>query len=304
MSLQDFSIERIQDNLRDTLRTYLYPQCLVGGVNNALSDAANRIDLAQEIKLYSTEGNIRGDARGANTMQVDFRIRRDGTPDAGILVNIVTDDNGSPSTSTIGTGYSIPVTDVTGTYSTISCTLAFDWYLGSNTKYWLKLESTNSLSATDYFLMDRTSSTLDYWLGQGYVSVNQGIWNTISGDLYFKCSIPNYIYTDYPREDLDRNSYPRVATVITERDEVERPYISKTPVIYQLACDTLVYSRYPGECNDIISLVDRIFFDRSTSLDPYLNLRLSTPSRLFPMTMVRDYYVRSVRTIFTWRMTQ
>ena len=302
MSLEDFSIELIQSNIMETLRTYLYPNATNANLGFGLSDGSSRYNLAQEIKLYSTRGNIKGDARGASSMQVDVKTAKVGSPDGGLIIGLVTDDNGSPSTSTVSS-YTIPTDDISPVMSVVSCTLAFDNPLGSNTKYWLKWEPTNSLSATDYFSVERYTSTVDYWLGQGYFNTDGGSYVKLNGDVYFSCSIPNWIYTDYPREDLDRYSYPRISTMISERGDAERPYISKSPVYYTMYLDTIVYSRFPGECNDLCSLVDRVLFDRSTSMSPNLNLRLTTPGRLFPMAMVREYYVRTLRTTARWRMT-
>ncbi len=129
-------------------------------------------DVAQSFQL-STTGLVN---------KVDLYIKKTSTP-SNATVRIVTNNAGSPSTTTVASG-TLNATLVTTSYGWISVPFTSNPQLLSGTTYWLVIDA--ATSATKYYTLGANTA---YTNGQAKIGAYSGTWNntTPSGlDGYFK----------------------------------------------------------------------------------------------------------------------
>jgi len=278
-----FDINSFKITLRDTLRTYLYPQCQYGTVDVNIPPSYK---IAQSFIPFSQFYQKVVPYR--YTISIDVKVKRIGTIDSGLAINIRSDSNNIPSTTALSgvVGNTIPANSISPSYSTITTKLILkpnkynDLPIGSKSKYWLELSPLNS---TGTIVVAR--HTEDKYL-PGIVKVYDGTsWSQYQGDMYFKLGVKNWIYTNYPREDLSLYNYPRIAIDIIDVPRVEQRYIYSGIMYYYITSAVIIYSRYPDELETIASYVDRALFKERTSLS---NIILLTPTRKTNVIPVRE----------------
>jgi len=222
------------------------------------------------------------------SLEASFRAKKYGTPLQGIVLSLQTDSSGVPSGTTISSS-SIAPSAIPSSLDVITSTLGLRDMLGSNTRYWMVLESKNTLSATNYYAVARDSLDSHYWSGTGYSREDSSTWGTLGTDLYFGVGVPKFIYTSHPRSDLSLYGYPRVGVEITGRPRFLYRWISKSMAEEKLTCVVSVYSRYPDQLNDLVSLVNRALFVENTTLS---NIEVITPGAISPEGTVRENIFR------------
>lgn len=269
--------------LRNTLRTYLYPQCLIGETDLNIPPnykaAESFIPLSH---FYQKAVPYRF------TITTYLKAKRIGTIDAGLGVNIRTDNNDIPSTSALSgvRGNTIPASSIATSYSTIQTTLLLkpnirnDLPLGSKTTYWLELTPLNS---TGTITMAKT--TEDKYLSGELKVYNGNSWSSSTGDLFYKLSIKNWIWEDYPREDLSIYNYPRIAVDIVGKPRIIQKWISWELAEYYLTLAVTIYSRYPDEIETISSLIERALFKERTKIN---TINLLIPGNETSITPIRE----------------
>ena len=287
-----FDVNTIKENIRDTLRTYLYPQNLEGTVEVKLSDTIN-YEVAQSFKTYSKCYSKVSPYR--YTLNVYLQASKTGTPSGGLQVSLTNDSNDIPS-STLYTS-TIPAASIGTSASTVLTKYTLSTYLGSNTKYWLKVTPLNTVSTLNYFSVYRTST--DEYL-PGSLKIYSSSWDTTDGDLYFKADIPNFLYTDYPRSDISMFSFPRMAVDVIGR-RVNQKWISKELSEYYLDLTIVAYSRFPEELDDLLSFTDRALFRNRTNVG---SIKRIDPAAMTPVSVIReDLLSRGIRYSLIWKMS-
>ncbi len=291
-----FDLESIKASIRDTLRAYLYPQCLYDSEEHTLSTTLNVIEVAQSFKPYSKF--YRNITPYSNTVPVTIKLKKIGTPDDDIVVSLQSSSNNVPSGSTLG-AYTISASDVSSTLDTISASIPITSMLGSNTEYWIVVSPLNTPSTTDCYVIGKDSVDSHYWIGTSLYRESGDSWSNLNVDLYFDVDTPNWIYTSYPRADLSLNSYPRIAVDVIGR-RVNQRWIDRRLSEYWLEILVMVYSRYPSELDDIVSYVDRALFKERVNIS---GIKRVDSSVISPISSVRNIlYARGIRYTAIYQM--
>jgi len=216
------------------------------------------------------------------------------------LISLVNDFNNTPEGSTIA--YStIPNEAITTSYAEVTEKIRITKLLGSRTKYWVKLHPLNTPSTIDYYNVTRHTVDNQYMFGSAYERLSGKTWSPYNTDLYFKIKTPNWIYEDYPREDLSVFSFPRCAVDFIGRPRIDERYIDISTCYYYLTLMVTVYSRYPDELDDIISKVDRVLFIERGNIP---NVEIINPAAMTPVTTTRELFVRSIQYQCKYRMVK
>lgn len=280
-----FDIESMQDEIRDTLRLYLYPESLDGTLETTLSTDSNVIDVSQSFIPFSTlwENTI----QAQYTIEVSIKLRKYGTPDDDVILSLVEDSSSSPLGDTLATS-TIAVGDIGTVQTSITSTLTVDDILVSKNVHWLKLEPQCSASTINYYSVVRDSNS-PYLMGEASTFVTGGTWTTTDYDIYFDCSLPGWIYGSYPYLELALKKYPRVAIEMVGRPRVDQRWIDERICQYILDFDIVAVGRYKDEVNDILSYVDRALFIERIKMDSF---RITNPGIISPLTVTRENLFR------------
>lgn len=292
-----FDIRALKTAIRDELRDHLYPRCLYGTIEATLSTSTDRIDLAQSFvpysKCYSTITPY------SYTIPVTLKIKKYGSPDEGIVVSLQSDNDGVPSGSTIASS-SIPPSSIPSSLSTVSTSLVIDNMLTSFKKYWLVIESKNSLSDSDYYTIAKDSVDTHYIVGSAFERYNEGNWSSLNVDLYFNFKVKGFIYNNYPHEKLSIHNYPRIAVDMIGRPRVEQRWIDRKLAKYHIDMAVVIFSAYTDELEDLASYVDRILWSSRLNIS---NVRILNPSDITPISIVDERkFSRAVRFTLEYRM--
>ena len=145
-----FDLESIKNTIRDTLRSYLYPQCLYGSEEINLSTSESVIEVAQSFKPFSKF--YKNTVPFSNTVPVTIKIKKKGNPDDDIVVSLQSSYNSQPSGSTIGAA-TILSSEITESFNTIEASIPISSMLGSNTEYWIVISPLNSPSTTNCYVL-------------------------------------------------------------------------------------------------------------------------------------------------------
>lgn len=290
-----FDIEAFQDEIRDTLRLYLYPESTNGTLDTTLSTDSNIIDVAQSFIPYSTLWQSVGQT--AYTIITDIKLKKLGTPDDNILLSLVKDSSNTPMGDTLAVN-TINVASIGSVHTTVSNTLVTTEKLVSKNKHWLKIEPQSSASTTDCYVIARDSNS-PYLPGMVYTSTIVGTWNESNYDIYFDCSIPHWVYSSYPYIETAIHKYPRLAIDMVGRPTIEQRWIDQRMCHYTVDFDVTIRARYKDEVNDIISYVDRALFDERIDMS---NFRITNPGIITPITVTADNkFSRAVRLRCTYK---
>jgi len=292
-----FSLNDIKEEIRDTLRAYLYPSCEYGSVEHTLSTASNVIEVAQSFKPYSQI--YRNVSPYKATVPVTIKAKKIGSPDGGLKVSIESSSNNMPSGTSIG-ATTIPASSISSELGAITANIPISSMLGSNKKYWLVITPLCSASTASCYAVAKDSVDTHYLIGTAYEREGSSNWTSLGVDLYFNASIPNWIYTSYPREDLSIHSFPRIAIDIIGRD-VNQRWIDHRLSEYALDISIVVYSRFPDELDEIVSYVDRALFKERVN---FTNLTRVDPAIVSPVASLRDVlFTRGIRYTAYYIMT-
>lgn len=279
-----FDIKTFKETIRDTLRVCLHPICLHGTIEVKLSDTVN-YEIAQSFipfsKCYSTIVPYK------YTIPVSLKIKRDGTPDSGLIVSIQTNSSDVPSGSTVSSS-SIPVSSISTDLDIISTNIVLNTDtkdLGSKTRYWMVITPKNTASTINYFSIARHDIDSRYLIGSASKRTIGSSWSTLATDLYFDIDIPDWIYTNYPHDRLKLFFYPRICVDIVSRPRIEHKYVDRRLAMYHLTCAITIYSRYPDEISKILSYVDRILWKERTNLE---NIEICNPGNFTDIIPVRE----------------
>ncbi|MHA1290684.1 MAG: hypothetical protein ACTSPB_25145 [Candidatus Thorarchaeota archaeon] len=291
-----FDLESLKTSIRDTLRAYLYPQCLSGSMEHTLSTSLSVIEVAQSFKPYSKF--YRNISPYKNTVQVSLKMRKIGTPDDDVVISLQSSSNSTPSGSTLG-AYTISVSDVPDTLGVVSASIPITSMLGSNTEYWIVVSPQNTPSTTDCYSIAKDTVDSNYWMGTALERESNGEWSSLNVDLYFDVDTPNWIYSSYPRSDLSINSFPRIAIDVIGR-RVNQRWIDRRLAEYLLEILIMVYSRYPDELDDLVSYVDRALFKERVNI---AGIKRVDSSAITPISSVRNIlYARGIRYTAIYQM--
>ncbi len=133
-------------------------------------NSATTVDFAQSFELSSD----------ALVTKVQFYIKKLGAP-TDATVRIVADNNGSPSTTVLGSG-TLSAGLITATYGWVDIVLTSPVALIADTPYWIVIDST-AQSGSVYFTVG--ANTL-YSSGAAKTGVYAGTWTATSSDSYFR----------------------------------------------------------------------------------------------------------------------
>jgi len=270
-----FDIETAKEEIVTVLRNNLYPRCTDKGDTIPLSDASSNYSIAQSFKPYST---LYGSGRVST---ISVCLIKEGTPTEGLNLYVTSSSNSLPS-GTLATA-TISPTSVGTVDTTVSVAVTFSTILGSYTEYFIKLVPNNSISATDRYKVVASSVDVYYLDGSAYKYTSS--WSALSKDIYFTFSTPNWIYKDFPRFDLSKYSYPRIAVSVTRRDARQR-FIDRRIIDLYYRVDVGIFSRYVDEIERITSLVDNYLFENRTSVSSFRRL---DPGRMSPLVVARRF---------------
>jgi Tfp pilus assembly protein PilX len=116
--------------------------------------------------------------------RVSVYIKKTGSP-SNITVRVVTDNNGSPSTTVVGGTGTIASSSVTGSYGWIDATFSSNPALTSGTNYWLLLDT--SSSTTNYYSWATDSNdTCSNGTSKSTSNWSSPSWAAISKDMNFR----------------------------------------------------------------------------------------------------------------------
>lgn len=291
-----YSMNDIKNEVRDLLREYLYPSCRDVSTELVLSDGTTNIQVAQSFRPFCKFASTIVPYKV--TIPVGVYVGKYGTPDSDLIVSIQSSTDGEPSGNTIGS-YTIDVSDIpSGSIDLVDCSIKTSSMLGSNTEYFVVVESSCTPSTIDYYVVG--TSTDDVYMIGSLSYYKNGTWNTSDVDMGFYVTPINWIHSDYPRDDIGRYSFPRIAVDVTSRRATQR-LITASIIDYYIDLIVVGYSLIPQELDDILSYVDRILFKNRTLLE---GIYLLTPGDLSSTEVIRDYlFSRSIRYTLWYRMT-
>jgi len=291
-----FSINNLKEEIRDTLRVYLYPQNTVSDTEVALSDTISVYKVAQSFKSYSKFYSTVNPFK--YTIPVDVKLRKYGTPDGNVFISIQSSSSGEPSGTTIG-HCTIAVGDVSSSsFSVNSGSIVITSMIGSNTEYFLCIEPQSNASTVNYYSTQKYN-TDKYMIGSLSV-YNGSSWSTTTGDIYFDIDNPNWIYTGFPRSDISKYSFPRLAIDAISR-RVDQRWINIELAEYTIDFTLVAYSYYPDELDDILSYADRALFKERAN---FTNIKRLDSGEMTPVEVLRDnLFSRAMRYNLVVKMT-
>jgi len=292
--MNDFNLNEIKETLRDSIRTYLMPQCLENDVEIPLSNSTVNYEIAESFYPFSQCYTTREPYRF--TLPVDLKVKKYGNPNGNLIVSFMSNYNDIPY-STISSN-TIPSTSIPSSLDVVSTNLILSKTIGSKTKYWLKITPSNSPSDTSYYSIAKIS-TDTYLSGELKKRKLNQIWSIEEGDLYFKVNVPNFIEIVFPEEQLSKFSCPRIVVSIIGRPRVIRRWIDWRICEYHLTSAIVVYSRYEDELDTLVSLIDRILFKEQTKLK---NIQILTPGNFSDVVPIEDKYTRAVNFDLQFKM--
>ena len=270
-----FNIKELKEEIRDTLRLYMYPECTSGTIDDAMVNGSTlNVSYAQSFIPFSTCKD--------SIMVVSVNLTKYGTPDNGLRLSVLEDNDGTPSSS-LATSI-IDASEVGTSVTEISKTLTFSDKLISKNQHWIEIVPLNSPSLANYYAVRRDSVDTHYLIGSGYSKATGSTWSPLSTDIVFDCSISHWIYTAFPRIDLTLDSYPRAAIDIIGKPRLEQRWIDHRHCYYHVRCKVSAYSQYQDELDDIITYVDRSLFRERINT----NYRLINTGDIPQTTVVRD----------------
>jgi len=274
------NIEEIKNDLVTILRNNMYPNCTVQSTFSPLTNGTIATDIAQSFVPWST------------TIQtIDVVLGKVGSPTLGVEVAIQTDNNNEPSGVDLK-ARTIPPSSI-GATSTVTVNM-YKGDLDSNQKYWIVLHQLESPGTVSYYNVYRPTADTFYPLGTALR--NTGSWSSLDTDIYFKVIPRNWIFPDYPRSDLSKSSYPRVAVEVRDRPRIVQKWLDWRVAEYRLSVNFIVYSRFIDELEDIISYIDRYIFKNRVNVSSFIKYII--PSRMSPVTPARtrqtELLVRSI----------
>jgi hypothetical protein len=287
-----FDLNYLKEIVRDTLRVYLYP-------NNMKSDTAldlTNIDKVSQSfipysKCYTTLTPYK------YNLPIDVRLKKTGNPDDNIIISMESNLNDEPSGTTVGS-YTLRASDISNTFDVYSGTIKLTSMIGSNTKYWLSIDPLNSRSTIDFYSIEKSNS--DTYLIGTLKTYDGTIWTGIEGDMNFNIEIPNWIFNDYPRTDISKWSFPRIAIDMISR-KVEQRWIRAEIADYYIDFNVIAYSNYADELDDILSFVDRTIFKERTK---FSGVQRIDTGDLTPVEVLRDnLFSRAIKYSMVYRMT-
>jgi len=258
------TIYQLKKNITDVLRDYLYPEQTLFPERIDWTDGKDRT-YAQSFKVFSTKIN-----------KVGIYIRKTGTPDGDVILEIRTDSNGNPSDTILGS-VTIKETEIGLSFAWIEKDINLT-NLDSRDTYWLVIRTTASTSLIAYYMLGRDETDTNYELGTAK-DLYLGIWSSLGYDLTFKITILHWIYSDYPHEELDFSMFPRVAIDIVSKDVVER-YVDGKKLVNISRVRVLVYSLYTDEVDNIMSNIEKALFTKRFDIPDILYLTPSSVSEI------------------------
>jgi hypothetical protein len=294
MGVIAFDLNYLKEAIRDTIRAYLNPNNLISDTSVALSNSISVYDIAQSFipfsKCYATTSPYR------YTIETSFMIKKTGTPDSNVIVSLQSSTNDYPSGTTISSS-TISESDISSTFDVKDVNLKITTMLGSNTKYWYCIEPQCTASTVNFYSIAK-SATQKYMIGN--LAKKDTTWSNELGSMIFDISVPQWVFQDYPRDDINKYSFPRLAIDIVSR-RVEQRWINTEFADYTIDVIIMVYSNYPDELDKIISYVDRAIFKERTL---FYGIRRIDPGELSPVAVIRDnLFSRSVSYSMLFRMT-
>ena len=277
-----YSLEDIKMDIVKILREDLNAENTSGTIQVDLNKDTLR-EVAQSIYTFSTVYR----ETSWNSFPVEIMIKKTGSPSGSVVLDFCSSKDDLPAntilSSTLPPG-SIPTSFSTRSTFWLDLSSLSNKYLGSYTKYFLKIRQTGSVDPSNYYSVARSSVDTGYLWGTAYTSNDGTTWNTLASDLNFRCSFPTWIYPDYPHERLDIYRFPRIAVDIVGRPRIFERWISAKIAQYELRILLVFYSREADELDALMSYTDRVLFKERTKIS---SLRILTPSNFTPATVVR-----------------
>ena len=291
-----FSLNELKDSIRDTLRVYLYPNNTVSDTDLTLSDSLNVYKVSQSFKPYSKCYNTVTPYR--YTVPVDVKLKKLCTPDGDLVVSLQSSNTNNQPSGTTVSSFTIAVGSTSTTFDVHNGNMVLTNMLGSATNYHLVLEPKCSASTVNCYITQM--STVNKYIIGSMDIYNGSSWSSTIGDLYFDFDVPNFIYTDYPRSELSKWSFPRIAIDMISR-RVDQRWINTEFADYIIDFTVVAYSAYPNELDDLLSYSDRAIFKERTA---FTNMRRIDTGELTPVVVLRDnLFSRAIRYTIIYRMT-
>lgn len=295
-----FSLDEMKTDVVNALKERLCPECTIGTEDFFLNRGTIN-ELVQSFIPFSTAW--RQDSY--RSFPVDIRLRKTGAPAGSMYLYLMSDSNGVPA-NTI-TGRTLPPSTFDDTWVDRRFWLDLsdigrEPYIGSSTSYWIKLVSGGTGDVDNYYRVQRNTVNTQYWAGEAMYRESGSVsWNTLNADIRFKVSLPTWIYSDYPNDELSIFSYPRIAVDIVGRPRIRQPWIDHKLADYHMNVSVVFYSRYPREMDNMISYADRALFQKRVEMDTF---RITTPGQISTAVIPREgLFVRSMLYTGVWRET-
>jgi len=262
-------IYEIKKEIREFLIEKLTPNQTNYSYETPLSDGIKNYKLKQTFIPFSTCYRPSRDEAGTK-IPVQLRLIKHGTPDSGVLVTL---ERGVTSI----TSFRISQDEIYGSSTLITKNFLITDYLTSKAEYKLVVSPEFSVSSINYISVNRIDKDTNYVLGTCYkAETGTSSWIPQSYDIYFKITTPGWIYTDYPRADLNIKSYPRLVVDITSRRTLEK-WISSEYVEYEMTLQLTGYSEYLDELDEFLSKADQALYEFRTKFNTF---NLYTPGSL------------------------
>ena len=253
-----FNIEDIKENVVNVLRQN-FDMSNNRGTFEATIDPSNYGTIAQSFIPFSTV--FREDTR--ESFPIDIMVRKVGTP-SDLKISVWSTDGTHPNQVLSGTEATIPVGTIPASFGTFSRAWVnlsnySNKYLGSNTSYWIVVQPDGTVGVSDYYEFQRDNIDSNFWFGTG-AQFSGGSWDLTGYNFRFQTSFPTWIYSNYPKVDLNIRNYPRIAVDLVGRPRVRMPWISHKLAKYEIDLAVILYSRSAEELSDLLAYQDRILF--------------------------------------------
>jgi len=294
--MSEFDIEEVKTEIRDTIRDNIMPKNTFALEEFDLSDGTDNYEVAQSFIPYSS---VLG-THNSYSETISLVLKKYGSPTEGLSVYLESSSDDLPSGTSIAVG-SIAPDDVSTVSTTVGVTMSIKETLGTKTEYWIRVVPNESASTVNYYSILRDTVDINYLRGSGYSRTVSGTWSTFSKDIYFEFITPNWIFGNYPHQQLSLWSYPRVAVDVISRPRVIQRYINHKISEYRITSAITVYSRYPDETNKIISDIDKKLFRERINIS---GIQILNPGDITPIAPYRNkLFVRALRFELVKRVT-
>ncbi len=279
-----FDLNAMKNDIVNKLKADLCPENTIGGTDFDLNKIYD-YELAQSFIPFSTAWRS-----SRRSFSVDISMKKTGNPSDSIEVWLYDTYNGVPNNAI--TGRTLPPSSIETSYSDVRfwfdlSDIGKEYYLDTKGTFWFYVQTGGTIvDDSNYYSVERNTVDTEYWMGSLYYRQEGSVtWNALEADMKFSASLPTWVYANYPREDINLFSYPRIAVDVLGRPNVTTRWIDHRLADYTINMGITIYSRYPDELDDLLSYTDRSLWQSRTSMDTF---RITRPGKFSSTKEVRE----------------